>query len=143
LLEGFKELIDKKAVDMVHPDPVTAGGLLPTKKIGDYAEKHGIPMALHHASSPVSHLASVHMAAATENFVSLEHHSLDNPWWDDLVTGVEKPIVQDGFVPVPEGPGIGIELNEEVVREHMDEDVGYFEPTPEWNESNSWDRQWS
>ena len=143
LLEGFKELIDKKAVDMIHPDPVTAGGLLPTKKIGDYAEKHGIPMALHHASSPVSHLASVHMAAATENFVSLEHHSLDNPWWDDLVTGVEKPIVQDGFVPVPEGPGIGIELNEEVVREHMDEDVGYFEPTPDWDEANSWDRQWS
>lgn len=143
LLDGFKELIDKQAVNIVHPDPVSAGGMLPTKRIGDYAEQHGIAMALHHASSPVSFLATVHSAAATQNFFALEHHSVDNPWWDDLVTGVEKPIVQDGFVPVPEGPGIGIELNEEVVREHMDEDVGYFEPTPDWDEANSWDRQWS
>ncbi len=143
LLEGFKELIDNKAVDMVHPDPNSAGGMLPTKRIGDYAEQNGIAMWLHHAASPVSFMATMHSAAATQNFVALEHHSVDDEGWEDLVTGVEKPLVEDGFVSVPEKPGIGVELNEEVVRERMDEDAGYFEPTPEWNDSNSWDRQWS
>ncbi|MGC9345070.1 MAG: mandelate racemase/muconate lactonizing enzyme family protein, partial [Bacteroidales bacterium] len=59
LLDGFKELIDKRAVDMVHPDPVSAGGYLETKKIGDYAQAHGISMALHHASSPVTFVGCV------------------------------------------------------------------------------------
>lgn len=149
---GFKELIDNRAVDVIHPDPVGAGGLMETKKIGDYAQANGIPMMLHHASSPVSFLAAVHAAAATENFMWLEHHFVDTPWYDDLVTGVEKPIVQDGYVKVPEKPGIGVELNEEVVKEHMDADqsrqgvnhgTGFFEPTPEWDEIRSWDRLWS
>lgn len=144
LLEGgFKELIDNRAVDIIHPDPVGAGGLLTTKRIGDYAQQNGIPMMLHHASSPVSFLGAVHAAAATENFLWLEHHFVDTPWYDDLVTGVSKPIVQDGYVPVPEKSGIGVELNEEVVKEHMDEEIGFFEPTPEWNERQSWDRLWS
>lgn len=140
---GFKSLIDRQAVNMIHPDPVGCGGLLETKKIGDYAQRQGIPMQLHHASSPVSFLGAVHAAAATENFLWLEHHFVDTPWYDDLVTGIEKPIVQDGFVTVPEKPGIGIELNEEVVKEHMDKEIGFFKPTPEWNEMRSWDRLWS
>lgn len=143
LLEGFKDLIGERAVDLVHPDPLSAGGMLPTKRIGDYAEQHGIAMALHHAASPVSFMATIHAAAATQNFFALEHHSVDDEGWDDLVTGVDKPIVEDGFVTVPEKPGIGVDLNEEAVRKRMDEDVGYFAPTPEWDESNSWDRQWS
>ncbi len=143
LLEYFKPLIDTRAVDLVHPDPNSAGGILETKRIGDYAYDHGIAQALHHAASPVSFLGSVHSAAATENFVALEHHSVDNPWWEDLVTGIEKPIVQDGFVKVPETPGLGVELNEEVVREHLREGEELFAPTPEWDEARSWDRLWS
>ena len=143
LLEHFKPLIDQRAVDLVHPDPNSAGGILETKKIGDYAYEHGIAQALHHAASPVSFLGSVHSAAATENFVALEHHSVDTPWWDDLVTGIEKPLVQEGFVPVPETPGLGVELNDEVVREHLREGEELFAPTPEWDEARSWDRIWS
>ena len=143
LKEGFRELIEKRAVDMVHPDPVSAGGYLETKKIGDYAQEHGMAMALHHASSPVTFLGCVHTAAATENFVALEHHSVDNPWWEDLVTGIEKPIVREGYVEVPEKPGVGVELNEEVVREHLRRGEELFAPTEEWNERRSWDRQWS
>lgn len=152
LLEGFKDLLDNRAVDMIHPDPVGAGGLMETKKIGDYAETKGISMMLHHASSPVSLMAVVHAAAATQNFTWLEHHFVDLEWYDDLVTGIEKPIVQNGYINVPEKPGIGVELNEEAIREHMDRDeprqgvnhgTGFFEPTPEWNEVRSWDRLWS
>lgn len=143
LKEGFKDLIEKRAVDIVHPDPVSAGGYLETKRIGDYAEDHGIAMALHHASSPISFMGCVHTAAATENFIALEHHSVDKTWWEDLVTGLEKPMVRDGYVEVPDTPGIGLELNEEVVKEHLKQGEELFAPTEEWNERKSWDRQWS
>ena len=142
-LEGFKPLIDSQAVNIVHPDPNTAGGILESKRIGDYASRRGIGFMHHHAASPVSFLGCVHSAAATENFMWLEHHSVDDPWWEDLVTGIEKPIVKDGYVSVPEKPGIGVELNEEVVREHLVDDAEFFAPTPEWNERRSWDRLWS
>lgn len=143
LKQGFRELIEKRAVDMVHPDPVSAGGYLETKRIGDFAEEHGMAMALHHASSPVSFMGCVHTAAATENFVALEHHSVDNPWWEDLVTGIEKPLVDRGYVRVPEKPGVGVELNEEVVKEHLKKGEELFAPTEEWDARQSWDRQWS
>jgi len=143
LKKGFRELIEKRAVDMVQPDPVSAGGYLETKRIGDFAEEHGIAMALHHASSPVSFMGCVHTAAATENFVALEHHSVDKSWWEDLVTGLEKPMVKQGYVEVPEKSGVGVELNEEVVKEHLKKGEELFAPTEEWNARQSWDRQWS
>jgi L-alanine-DL-glutamate epimerase-like enolase superfamily enzyme len=143
LLDYFKPLIDARAVDLVHPDPNSAGGILETKRIGDYAEEHGVAQALHHAASPVSFLGSVHSAAATANFIALEHHSVDNPWWESLVTGFDGPIVQDGFVTVPDTPGLGVELNDDAVREHLSEGTELFAPTPEWDEPRSWDRIWS
>ncbi len=143
LKEGFRELIEKRAVDMVHPDPVSAGGYLETKRIGDFAEENGIAMALHHASSPVSFMGCVHTAAATENFVALEHHSVDNPWWEDLVSGLDGSMVKEGYVRVPEKPGVGVELNEEVVKEHLKQGEELFAPTEEWDKRRSWDRQWS
>jgi len=141
--ENFYDLITKKAVDIVHPDPGSAGGLLQTKLIGDLAEEYGIAMAVHHAASPVSFLGSVHAVASTYNFIALEHHSVDKSWWDDLITGVEKPIVKDGYVNVLEKPGIGVELNEDVVKEHLRKGEKFFAPTEEWNEIRSWDRLWS
>jgi len=143
LLDGFKPLIDGCAVDMVHPDLATAGGILQTKKIGDYAEQHGIAMAMHFAGTPVSFMANVHCAAATENFVALEHHSVDIDWWEDMVTGIEKPLQVDGFTRVPEGPGLGIELNLDVVKEHLGRGQELFAPTEEWNRDRSNDRLWS
>ena len=143
LKEGFKELVEERAVDIVHPDPVSAGGYLETKKIGDYAQDHGIAMALHHASSPISFMGCVHAAAATENFVALEHHSVDKEYWEDLVTGLDKPLVKDGYVEVPNKPGTGLELNEEVLKEHLAKGSKLFAPTQEWNERKSWDREWS
>src|SRR5690606_6869526 len=66
LKEPFMKLIDAHAVDMIHPDLASSGGLLETKKIGDYAEEHGIPMAMHFAGTPIAYMANVHCAAATE-----------------------------------------------------------------------------
>ena len=145
LLENFKPLIDIHAVDIVHPDLASSGGLLETKRIGDYAEENGVAMAMHQAGTPVSFMACVHCAAATQNFLALEHHSVDLTWWEDLVTMTDhNPIIQKGFAPVPESPGLGIELNEDVVKEHLDRrDKSFFAPTDEWNEKRSHDRIWS
>jgi L-alanine-DL-glutamate epimerase-like enolase superfamily enzyme len=99
-------------------------------------------MAMHFAGSPVACMANVHCAAATENFLVLENHSVDIPWWSDLVEGVDKPIIRRGFIPVPDKPGLGITLNEEVIRQHLAE-PGYFEPTPQWDHERAWDRLWS
>jgi L-alanine-DL-glutamate epimerase-like enolase superfamily enzyme len=142
LKEPFLELCRTHAVDMVHPDLATAGGILETKKIGDAAQEYGVAMAMHFAGTPVSCMANVHCAAATENFLALEHHSFDVPWWGDLVEGIEKPIVNKGFITVPDKPGLGITLNDEVVKQHLLE-PGYFEPTPQWNVDRTNDRLWS
>lgn len=142
LKEPFVELCRNHAMDIIHPDLATAGGILETKKIGDAAQEYGVPMALHFAGTPVACMASVHCAAATENFLVLENHSVDVPWWNDLVDGPDKPIIREGFIAVPDAPGLGVALNDEVVRQHLAE-PGYFEPTPEWNAERSWDRLWS
>jgi L-alanine-DL-glutamate epimerase-like enolase superfamily enzyme len=143
LKEEFMKLCDSRAVDMIHPDMVTAGGILETKKIGDYAEEHGISMALHWAGSPVSLLANVHCAAATQNFIALEHHFVDVPGFEDFAAGIAKPILDNGFIKVPEAPGLGIDLNEEVIKKQLREGQQYFVPTPEWDKEKSWDRTWS
>ena len=142
LKEPFARLVREHAVDIIHPDLATSGGILETKKIGDLAQEGGVAMAMHFAGTPVSCMANVHCAAATENFLALENHSVDVPWWQDLVTGIPKPIMEKGYIRVPDRPGLGVELNEEVVRQHLLE-PGYFEPTPYWDQDRSNDRLWS
>ena len=142
LKEPFQTLCKEHAVDIIHPDLASSGGILETKKIGDMAQEFGVPMAMHFAGSPVSCMANVHCAAATENFLVLENHSVDVDWWDSLVNGISKPIVDKGFIRVPEGPGLGVTLNDDVMKQHLLE-PGYFEDTPEWNKERSHDRLWS
>ncbi len=142
LKEPFEELCRNHAVDIIHPDLASSGGILETKKIGDMAQSYGVPMAMHFAGTPVSCMANVHCAASTENFLVLENHSVDVPWWSDLVEGVEKPIVNKGFIKVPDKPGLGVTLNDAVMKQHLLE-PGYFEPTPEWDRDRVNDRLWS
>jgi L-alanine-DL-glutamate epimerase-like enolase superfamily enzyme len=144
LKEPFEVLCQKHAVSKIHPDLATSGGILETHKIGDMAEEYGVPMAMHFAGTPVSCMANVHCAAATLNFLALENHSLDVPWWSSMVLeGVKTPIVNKGFIEVPDRPGLGVTLNEEVIKQHLKPGTGYFLPTPEWDQEKSWDRLWS
>lgn len=143
LKEGFINLCQKHAVSKIHPDISTAGGILETHKIGEAAMEYGVPMAMHYAGTPIGAMASVHCAAATENFLACENHSLDVPWWQDLVEGVEKPIINRGFIKVPDRPGLGVTLNDEVVKQHLLAGTTYFAPTPQWNQERSWDWLWS
>jgi L-alanine-DL-glutamate epimerase-like enolase superfamily enzyme len=145
LWDGFRDLIEQRAVDIVHPDLLTAGGMLETKKIADYAERYGLPTALHFAGSPIAFMANLHCAAAIPSLVALEHHGLDLPFWNDLVTGLPPDYMQDGYVAVPEAPGLGVDLNLEGIEANL-RFPGLFEPTEEWNtpKLGFWqpDRRW-
>jgi L-alanine-DL-glutamate epimerase-like enolase superfamily enzyme len=145
LKDNFKPLIEARALSIIHPDLATSGGILETKRIGDYAQEYGIAMAMHMAGSPVAAMASVHCAAATENFMVLENHSVDIPRWNDLFDNLPKPLIVDGYIQVPETPGLGFgDINLDCVREFIDErDPICFDPTDMWDNELSSDRLWS
>jgi L-alanine-DL-glutamate epimerase-like enolase superfamily enzyme len=142
LKEPFEVLCRNHAVDIIHPDLLTSGGILETKKIGDMAQSYGVPMALHCAHTPIGALASSHVAVATENFLVMENHAVDVPFWSDLVDGIDKPIVNKGYITPSDKPGLGITLNEAACKQHMAE-PGWFEPTDQWNSVRSNDSTWS
>lgn len=146
LKENFKPLLEAGGVSVIHPDILTSGGILETKKIGDMAQEYGVSMAVHMAESPIACLAAVHMAAATENFLACEFHSVEVPWWDDIIISkLPKPLLNNGFIVVPDAPGLGIdELNDEIISQHIHPDVpGLWESTDQWNNNVSNDRLWS
>ncbi|HZJ83464.1 MAG TPA: mandelate racemase/muconate lactonizing enzyme family protein [Clostridia bacterium] len=145
LKENFKPLLEKRGVSVIHPDILTSGGILENKKIGDMAQDYGVAMAVHMAESPIACMAAVHSTAATENFLALELHSVDVPWWSDLINGLPKPLYKDGYIDVPDKPGLGIEsLNDELIAEHIHPDIpGVWESTEQWNDDNTNDRLWS
>ena len=145
LKEGFEPLIKGHAVSVIHPDILTCGGALELKKIADMADENGVAVAIHMAESPIACMAAVHVAAAMHNVLAMELHSVDVPWWQDLVKGLPSPLVENGFIKVPDGPGLGItELNEELIAEHINPDIpGIWEPTDEWDKEFSNDRIWS
>jgi L-alanine-DL-glutamate epimerase-like enolase superfamily enzyme len=144
LPENFRKLCEMHAVDIVHPDPGSAGGVLGTKQVGDLAEQYGVGTAVHFAGTPVACMAGVHAIAAMYNFLAMENHSVDVPWWDSMVEGVDKPIVNHGFITVPDKPGLGVTLNEDVVKAHLVPGTGFFDPTDQWNNvEHINDRLWS
>ena len=145
LSKNFKPLLECGGLGVIHPDILTVGGVAELKRLGDLAEDCGVAMAVHMAESPIACMAAAHTATASRNFLALEYHSVDVPWWDDLANGAVKPIVQSGFITVPDAPGFGIDsLNDEVIRAHAHEALpDIWQPTEEWNTRYAHDRIWS
>lgn len=139
LAENFRPLMARHGVSLVHPDLLTIGGALETKKLGDMCEEYGVAMAIHMAESPIACMAAVHTAAAIQNVMAVEFHSVDVPWWNDLANGIANPLFQNGFVAVPGTPGLGIEsLNEELIAQHM-----HPKYPEQWAPSTAWDKEWA
>jgi L-alanine-DL-glutamate epimerase-like enolase superfamily enzyme len=118
LFEGFQEIITQHALSVVTPDLQKVGGLSVAQSIAQFAGVHTMLVAPHNISSPVGTLAAVHFCAAIPNFLALEFHASEVPFWNDLVDGLPKPLIQGGFIKVPETPGLGVTLNEEVARRY-------------------------
>jgi len=110
----FRDIFEKNAADIIMPDVQKTGGILESKRIADLASLYYIPMAPHCVTSPIGTMASVHLCASIANFLILEWHMIDIGWWQDIVI-TKEPIVRNGYIKVPENPGLGIELNEKVI----------------------------
>ena len=122
---GFRELIHSQAADIVSPDIAKAGGVLESKRIAEMADMYYMPLAPHNICGPIGTYAMMHVCAAVPNFLALEFHHLDNQFWSDLI--VEGPMIVDGHIEVPEKPGLGVTLNEDVVKQGMRESLGFFD----------------
>ncbi|GHV24084.1 hypothetical protein FACS189498_0360 [Spirochaetia bacterium] len=141
--EDFKEIVegmDPKDIADIASDDIDRKMI---EAIG--SQDYGVAMAIHMAETPIAALAAAHTAAATENFLALEFHSVDVPWWDDLVKTASKPIINRGFIELSEAPGLGIEdLNDEVIRAHLDpSQKDIWMSTEQWDNEYSHDRTWS
>jgi len=112
----FREILAAQALDIIQPDVCVCGGLMEMKKIAAQAEAHYVMVAPHNPMGPVATTVNVHFAASTPNFLVLEYHPDDAAPRKDLLK--EPLMVKDGYIPVPNKPGFGIELNEEAFRHY-------------------------
>ncbi|MFC2136110.1 mandelate racemase/muconate lactonizing enzyme family protein [Bacteroidota bacterium] len=124
--EGFRPFIEKQACDFIHPDAQKCGGLLEMKKIADWADLYYMNMLCHNGCSPVGTTASGHACMAIKSFIALESDGVTIPYWQDIIKR-EGPFYKNGYLEVPNKPGIGVELNEDVCKAHLADDRGFFE----------------
>ena len=128
LAYGFRRLLEMGAVDIIMPDLQKAGGLGEGQRIANLANLYYTPFAPHMVASYLGAMAAAHVCASVPNFMILEwqtyYHS--DPMWQEIVT-FEGEMVEDGFIPLSEAPGIGVDINEEAMRRYAPEGVPFFE----------------
>jgi galactonate dehydratase len=111
---GLRALIERELVDVIQPDTGRAGGITQMKKIAAMAEAHHIMMAPHSGSlGPVAEYAALHVLAAIPNALILER--IDDDWEGRAKTIMPHPIAKDGYLPVPDKPGLGCDIDEDFV----------------------------
>lgn len=118
LRHGFRDLIEKQAVDIVMPDLPKCGGLSDGRKIANLAEMYYIPFAPHNVSSPIGTMASAHVCASVPNFLVLEWHWNERPYWSTIIKE-KTDIIKNGYIELSDRPGIGVELDEEVAQKYQ------------------------
>ncbi|SPE24680.1 Mandelate racemase/muconate lactonizing enzyme, C-terminal domain protein [Candidatus Sulfopaludibacter sp. SbA3] len=125
---GFRELLEKRAADIIMPDFQKCGGLLEARKIADMAHAYYVPVAPHAVTSPIGMMATAHVCSVIPNFLVQEWHWIDSrDLWRNWVK--EGEIIQKGFIPLPERPGIGVEMNEDAAKKAQVPGTPWFEPT--------------
>ena len=123
---GFREILEKRAADIIMPDFQKCGGLLEARKIADLAHTYYVPVAPHAVTSPVGMMATAHVCAAIPNFLVQEWHWIDSlDLWRNWVK--EGEIIQKGFIPLPERPGLGVEMNDDAARKAQVPGTPWFE----------------
>lgn len=127
LFEGFRSLLEQQALSIVCPDLQKLGGLHEARRVAELADSYSVAVAPHNISSPIGTMASAHFCAAIPNFLALEYHASEVPFWDELVADGDSPLIQDGYIQVTEKPGIGVTLNEEVARKYARRGEPFFE----------------
>src|SRR4051812_41562175 len=116
--QGFKDFIVNQGCDILHPDLRNSGGFLETKRIADMAEVYALPMANHNTGSQVNTWATCNWASSIRDYMACETVTGQGGWMDTLLV-LDQPYIKDGFITLPDKPGMGIELNQDVVKAHL------------------------
>jgi len=124
---GFRELLEKRAADIIEPDFQKTGGLLEGRKIADMAHTYYVPVAPHSVCSPIGTMATAHVCAAIPNFLAQEWHWIDlRDLWKNFVK--EGEIIEKGFIHMPERAGLGVEMNEDGAKKAQVPGTPWFQP---------------
>jgi L-alanine-DL-glutamate epimerase-like enolase superfamily enzyme len=116
--EQFMDFIINVGTDIIHPDNRNTGGFLPTSRIADLAALYGLPMATHNIGSQVNTYACAQWAGSIKDYIALETITGEGDWMDKVLV-LPGPYIKDGYIEVHDRPGLGIELNSDVVRAHL------------------------
>ncbi len=128
LRHNFQDLIEKRAVRIIGPDPCDIGGLAELKWVAEYADLHDILMAPHGTGDGLIGLAALVQVCATlpPNYIAFEYPTGNPPWWYDIVEGLPDPVVKNGFINVWDRPGLGITINAKAARPYLPDDAKDF-----------------
>ncbi|MEZ4669257.1 MAG: mandelate racemase/muconate lactonizing enzyme family protein [Anaerolineae bacterium] len=128
----FRELFEKQAADIIQPDISHFGGILFTKKLAAWAEAYYILVAPHNVGGPVSTAAALHLDACTHNFKIQEHfNDFAESYVKEVAPGL--PEVVDGYFALPTAPGLGVTLNEDVIKAHPFENIHFNLFAEDWH----------
>jgi gluconate/galactonate dehydratase len=128
-LDAFAALVERGGVDILAPDIQKVGGLSDTRRIAAYGDVRSLPLAPHNIAGPIGTLASAHVCASIPNFLALEWHAASVPFFDELVT-LDGPLIVDGYVSLPDAPGIGAELDLDAARPYARPGEPFFDEPP-------------
>jgi L-alanine-DL-glutamate epimerase-like enolase superfamily enzyme len=121
----FERLMVEAGLRVLAPD-VQKIGLWNGRKIAELADMHYVNLTLHNISSPLGTMAGVHLSAAIPNFLALEWHAASVPFFDDLVKDADGPLIQNGRIAVPDRPGLGIAMDEDVAYKYRKPGEKFF-----------------
>lgn len=114
---SFRDVLDRNIVDLIQPEITRIGGILEQKKVSAMAEARSVKVAPHDGSAgPIAEMANIHLCASIPNFRFLEHRAEDVPWRSTVAVGVIPD--RDGYLEVPDRPGLGIDIDEAECAKH-------------------------
>lgn len=128
----YRELFALQAADIIQPDITHIGGILETKKIAAMADANYVLVAPHNVGGPVSTAAAIHLDACITNFKIQEFfNDFSEPWVMEAAKGAPQP--KDGYFELPTQPGLGVELNEDVIAEHPYREISFDLWKSDWH----------
>lgn len=131
-LYEYRELFELQTADIIQPDITHLGGLLNTKKLAGWADAYYILVAPHNVGGPVSTAAALHLAACTPNFKIQEHfNDFCEPYVKLAAPGL--PEITDGAFPLPQGPGLGLGFDEELIKSHPKQNIHFNLYKDDWH----------
>ena len=129
LTYGFRHPFEIGAVDVIMPDLQKCGGLGEGLRIANMANTYNTPFAPHMVASYLGAISSAHVCAAVPNFLILEWQIYfhENEMYKEIVNFEGDFLTKDGYIPVPDKPGLGVEINEEAMRKYASPGIPFFE----------------